>query len=180
MAMTNKEREELIKLVNRRGRVAKAGVDQRKAELLANVEAQLTAIYKPADHPIWKEACEAVDLAVDQANAKIAEICEGLGIREEFRPGVSVGWYRRGENAAAARRTELRRLAERRLDADAKKAKVGIEASVVELVTTLVTGGLESAEAKNFLELMPTPEGLMPPIEIGELESLYTSLPQWS
>ena len=68
-------------------------------------------------------------------------------------------------------------LAERRLDADAKKAKVVIEAGAVEMLTTLVSGLLESAEAKSFLELMPSPEGLMPPIEVGELESLSTS---WS
>ena len=179
MMMTNKEREELSKLVNRRARVAKAGVDQRKAELLANVEAQLAAIYKPADHPVWKEADEAAQAAVEEANAKIAEVCERLGVREEFRPGIDVYWYGRGENAAASRRTELRRLAERRLDAEAKKAKVVIEAGAVEMLTTLVSGLLESAEAKSFLELMPSPEGLMPPIEIGELESLSTSLPLW-
>ena len=174
--MTSKERDDLSKLAKAGGRVAKAGVDQRKAELLANVEGQLAAIYKPADDPVWKEAAEAVQVAVEEGNAKITEVCERLGVREEFRPGISAHWYGRGENAAANRRTELRRLAERRLDADAKKAKLVIESATLEMLTTLVSGSLESAEAKSFLESMPTPEALMPPIEIDELESISTSL----
>ena len=62
----------------------------------------------------------------------------------------------------------------------AKKAKVGIEAAAVDMLTSLVSGLLESAEARSFLELMPTPEGLRPPIEVGELEAMSTSLVHYS
>ena len=89
MAITNRERDELSKLVKARGRVAKAGIDQRKAELLANVEAQLAAIYKPADDPDWKEAFEAFQVAVAEADAKVAAGCERLGFGRSFRPGLS-------------------------------------------------------------------------------------------
>ena len=51
MTITNKEREELSKLVKARARVAKAGVDQRKAELLANVEAPPVSSLKGGSSP---------------------------------------------------------------------------------------------------------------------------------
>ena len=87
-------------------------------------------------------------MAVEQANAKIAQVCERLDIREEFRPRINAYWHGRGVNGVTSRRVELRRLAERRIDADGKKAKVVIEAGAVEMLTTLVSGLLESAERK--------------------------------
>ena len=52
--MTKTERESLIKLVNRREKVAKAEIEQHKLKLLADVEAQLAAKYK-ADCEAWAD-----------------------------------------------------------------------------------------------------------------------------
>jgi hypothetical protein len=95
-----------------------------------------------------------------------------LGIPEAFRPRIGgVSWIQRGENAVAGRRTELRRVARSRIDALTAAAKVEIERRSVDVQTTLISGGLESEEAKAFLETMPTPEQLMPPVALTEIEA---------
>lgn len=98
-------------------------------------------------------------------------ICQELGIPAKFRPGINLNWYDRGENLAAQRRAELRKVAGTRLDAESKKAKSAIEAASVEMQTTLVAGALQSADAKELLESMPTVEALLIPLELPELES---------
>jgi hypothetical protein len=52
--MTKVERDELRKLLKVRARVALRAVEQRAAELRADVEAQLAAAYKAHD-PAWKD-----------------------------------------------------------------------------------------------------------------------------
>ena len=170
--ITKSERAELVSLVRARSRVAKAGVDQRKAELLADLEQELASIYHIGDQEIWAAAFEAANKAAQDADAQVAQVCEELGIREEFRPRISgVAWYGRGENAANERRVELRRVAGTRLDAEAKKAKLAIESASVEMQTALAAGAFQSAEAKAFLETMPTPESLLTPLVLPELEA---------
>jgi hypothetical protein len=77
----------------------------------------------------------------------------------------------RGENVVATRRQELRKVAYTRIDAIAKDAKLQIEQFSLDTQTKLLAGGLESAEAKAFLESMPTPEQLMPPMTRGAIEA---------
>jgi hypothetical protein len=80
-------------------------------------------------------------------------------------------WMRRGENYSAARRAELRKVAKTRIVAEIKAAKTTIERSSVEVQTELIAGGLESEEAKAFLESMPTAEALMPSLSMAEIEA---------
>lgn len=167
--MTRKEREDLGRVARMRAKVAKDGVVQREAELLADVEAQLAAIYKAGD-PAWKEIIAQAKQAVAAADAEIAEICRQRGIPEEFRPRLIADWYGRGENAAASRRGELRKVAQTRIAAAGRAAKTAIEAKTAEVLTELIAGGLESPEARAFLESIPTPQQLMPPVTIAELE----------
>jgi hypothetical protein len=107
---------------------------------------------------------------VAEADAEIAKRCRDLGIRPEFRPGLGLAWYGRGENAEAARRTELRKVAQTRLEANARAAKVEVERQVAALLTDLAASALSSDDAKAFQDEMPTPEQLMPGVTILELE----------
>ena len=66
---------------------------------------------------------------------------------------------------------ELRRVAKAKLDAGAKAAKVEIERSSLRVQTELVAGGLHSADARAFLEAMPTADALLPPLTVAEIES---------
>jgi hypothetical protein len=91
-------------------------------------------------------------------------------VPESFRPGLYLQWYDRGENAAAERRAELRKLAQRKVAAAASAAVTAIEARGAEVLTALIAGGLQSAEARAFLATIPTAAQLMPPLALGELE----------
>jgi hypothetical protein len=165
------EREELAKILTARERVAKSVVEQRAAELLADVEQQLAARYTISDEA-WHDLAAAAKAAVMAADAEIAERCRTLGIPEQFRPGLSLGWYDRGENADKKRRAELRRVAETRIDALAKKALVAIHTRSLDGRTLLAAGALESAEARAFLAAMPTVEALMPALDVSALGTL--------
>ena len=172
--MTKSEREELAKLVRRRERLAKADADRVAAERLAEFERQLATIYKPSDDPAWGDAHAAAQEAVAEANATIQARCRELGIQDEFAPRVATGWLGRGgETGISSRRAEIRKVAQTRIAADAKDAKVKIERQSVDVQTQLVAGGLESAEARAFLDSMPTAESLMPPApSVAEIEGV--------
>jgi hypothetical protein len=163
------EREELARVMRLNMKVAKAATATRAAELLADVEKQLSAKYDFGDE-LWAEITRKAGEAVQAADEQIADICRERGVPESFRPGLELCWYSRGENAAASRRAELRSLAQRRIAAAASAAVTAIEARGAEVLTALIAGGLQSAEARAFLESIPTAAQLMPPLALGELE----------
>ena len=74
-----------------------------------------------------------------------------------------------GENADSSRRTELRRVAQTRVKADVKAAKVAIETASATIQEQLLVGGLRSDEAKALLETIPSVESLMPPLPTAEI-----------
>jgi hypothetical protein len=109
--MTRGERSDLAKLVRQRAKVAKDQTAQRAAELRADFEKQLAAIYRPSDDPVWKELHAHADAVVAQAQEQLAARCQQLGIASEFAPRLRLDWYSRGENASRERRVELRAVA---------------------------------------------------------------------
>ena len=169
------DREELAKILTARERVAKSVVEQRAAELLADVEQQLAARYTISDEA-WRDLTDAAKKVIGEADAEIARRCQVLGIPETFRPSLELSWYSRGENADKKRRAELRLVAETRIDALAKKALVVIKTKSLDGRTLLAAGALESAEARAFLAAMPTVETLMPAIDVTALGPL--AIPQ--
>jgi hypothetical protein len=163
--MHKSERLELGRVVRLRAKVAKASVDQRQKELLADVERQLSAVFE-FDDEVWADITRRAEGAVRQADEQIARICRERGVPDNFRPGLHLSWYDRGENAARSRRVELRKLAQTQIEAAASAARAAIEAKAAEVLTALIGGGLESAEARAFLESIPTAEHLMPPVQV--------------
>ena len=170
--MTKGERDDLAKLIRQRERLMKTGASQRAAELLADFERQLGTIYSYDHDQTWKAAAVAAKQAVAAAQAEIEKRCQQLGIPEQFAPGISCGWYGRGENAAKDRRAELRRMAITRIAAMEKTARTKIETLSVEAQTELIGGGLTSVAAKEFLEQLPSPKSLMPQLDATEITGL--------
>jgi hypothetical protein len=76
----------------------------------------------------------------------------------------------RGQNALRARPAELTRVAHSRIDRMQKEAKLKIEKDSLEIQTRLLASDLESAEARAFLEAMPSAEQLMPAISVAEVQ----------
>ena len=170
--MTRGERAELTSLLKKQERVLKSAATQRAAELLAEFEEQISAVYSFDDDETWKEARVIAVQAVAEANKIIAERCEALGIHPEFAPSIESHWYARGSNAVAARRTELRKLAKAQVEAAERTAKTRIEQHSLTAQTQLVSLGLASDAAKLFLENMPTVETLMPRLDVVTIKGL--------
>jgi len=146
--MTSKERQDLMALVRRREKLAKAQTDVRAAELIGDFEHQMASVYSWNDDAVWAEAVRAAKQAVAEADAKVAERCRELGIPEQYRGGVEMYWSHQGQNAFTGRQTELRRVAKTRIDALTKTAKHRIEKGSVATQEHLAAGGSRPRKRK--------------------------------
>lgn len=170
--MTKGERAELTSLVRKREKVMKSQATERSALLLAEFDAQSAKIYSFDDDPVWAAATEEVKAIVDIAREKIARRCKAIGIPVEFAPNINFYWEGRGHNAVSSRRAELRRAAKSRIDAMEKEAVTKIERLSLQAQTEILAQGLDTEAARRFLESMPTMDSLMPPVQIGEIQTL--------
>ena len=130
--MNKSEREQLARLARKRAQLAKSRVAERQKALQADAEDLLAAAYTPSDDA-WAEARLAADKAMAEFNERIRQITAAAGIPPEFAPLAMLQWYQRGENAAAERRSELRRVAQTRLDALAISARTAIDEQLLVL-----------------------------------------------
>lgn len=170
--ITKAERQELGQLIRKRERVMKSQAQERSAALLAEFDASSAKIYHWDADPIWKQAQAEAKIAIEAAQLTIAARCAELGIPAEFAPGLEFYWHGRGHNAVAERRTELRRAAKSKIEAMEREAITRIERISLQAQTEVIANGLQSEAAKAFLDAMPSVEALMPPIEMGEIQSL--------
>ena len=127
---------------------------------------QLTTEFDAHD-ALWAEAVTIAEEYVGKANAQIALQCMDLVIPAAEAPRILTSWLSRGPSYAdRTRRAELRKLAETRLTALTKTAKAAIGDRLLDVETELIAGGLQSDQAKAFLDLMPTAEELMPALQV--------------
>lgn len=171
VGMSEAERKRLGEQVRREERVAKTSLKQRSARLKADMEQQLAARFRQDDER-WRAITTEAKKMVEDSDAKMAAICREMGVREEFRPSLSLGWYGRGENASKERRAELRRVGEKLIDEQEAAGKVAVERRSVEIQRELLAGGLQSEDARAFLMSMPTAEQLLPPLSLAELDEV--------
>jgi hypothetical protein len=170
-AMTKGEREDLIRLIKQRERVAKTAAEQRSAAMLAQFEQQVSAVHSFATNEIWRASVEAVQEATQAAMQKIAAESDKLGIPKEFQPQIHFAWTQRGENAYNERRAELRRVAKAEIEAMEKVARVQIEQASVQAQTEVIANGLTSAAAIEFLRSMPAIETMIPALDITAIQA---------
>lgn len=171
--MTKGERDDLLKLIRAREKTQKAAATQRSAELLADFEQQVGAIYSFDQDEIWTKVNEMGTEAISTANKVIALRCAELGIPAQFRPSLQAGWFTRSEQCASKeRRAELRRMATKRIEAIEQAARVKIETASIEAQTAIYQSGLSSAAAISFLEALPAMETLMPRLDFKLIEQL--------
>ena len=167
--LSKSDRDALIRIAKGRARQAKTEADKRQKVLLAEVEDLITAEFE-ARNELWAEAMKIAEEAVQRANEQIEASCADLGIPPRYAPSVSLGWNARSrEFNDPGRRAELRKLAQARLTALTAEAKTAIDARVLDIEEKLITGGLESAEAREIVELMPSPEDLMPSLSLDQI-----------
>lgn len=170
--MTKGERSELTSLINQGARVMKAAAVERSAELMADFERQLASVHSFDQDDIWKAAHKEARKAVKDAQIKIAERCDELGIPREFAPTINSAWFDRGQNATKERRAELRQAVKAKIAALERSAKTEIERLNLEAKTELVANGLLSDAAKIFLKNIPSFEVLMPTLKVSKAAGL--------
>jgi hypothetical protein len=163
------EREQLAKLARERARVAKKQAEEREKILIAETEDLMAAQFSAQDE-LWRDAVNIAIEAERKANDHIAARCLELGIPPRDAPRVTLGWEgRRAHFTDPRRQAELRRVARTRLAALTATAKTRIDEACLDTQTALVASGLESDEARAFLERMPTAEQLMPALGLDDL-----------
>jgi len=169
--MTRTERQDLLQICRQRERVAKAEAVAVAARHKADFQAQLARVYSFDDDEVWKAATKAAKEFTRQCSERIAAECDKLGIPRWAQPELcGPQWYGRGENAVAPRRAELTKVANSKIDQHLKETIHAIQQASVEIQTQLVADRLTSADAKAFLESMPTPAQLMPPVTVREIQ----------
>jgi hypothetical protein len=169
--MNKGEREDLVRLIKQREKVAKTAAEQRSAAMLAEFERQVSALHNFATDEVWAAAAQAAADAAKKANEEIAARAKELGIPDEFAPKLGFSWARRGENEYAARRQELRRVAKAEIDALEKVARVQIEQASVAAQNEVIAHGLSSEAAIDFLRSMPAIESMMPVLDITLIQA---------
>jgi hypothetical protein len=139
--MTKSEREDLQRLVRQRERVLKSAAKQRSKDLLAEFENQMGQEYAFDQDVVWQKAVEVANRDVRRMQKQIAARCKEMGIPERFAPSISLSWHHRGhDNLLAARRRELRIMAESRVEAIEAKVITDIELSCL-MAQEQIAGG---------------------------------------
>ncbi len=168
--LTKAERADLQKVARLRARVARSAIGTREAELVAQMEAELSATY-PQNDPRWDDIAKAAREAVASADSQIARLCTEAGIPAEFRPGMNVYWSGRGENGSRDRRAELRKLGTAEIQAAGLTARAAIDRAELGALERIVSDGLTSEAAQRCLASIPTADELMAAPAVSELEA---------
>jgi hypothetical protein len=166
--MTRQERTQLSQIAKQRARAAKSSVAHRKSQLLADYEEQSSAVYASQD-AAWAEVVAEGRRAIEAANERIRQVCDERNIPAELAPSIGSYWSPRGVSDPK-RRAELRKLAERQIEAAARQAVAAIDRAEADVQVELLTGALTTDAARAFLKSIPTPEELMPALRLDELE----------
>jgi hypothetical protein len=172
LPMSQRERHDLLLLIRARERVALGDAREYQATLLANFEVKIAAIYKPREHPIWREAHEAAKAAAADAQAKVAATFRDLGIPEDWAPSLHLLWFGRGESACAERRAELRRVARTEAEKRLRVAEAHIRRVSVEAQERIHATGLTTEAAQTMLASLPSAAALMPDLDLDALERI--------
>src|SRR5262245_6992805 len=115
--MTRAERTDLLAVSRKIERVAKADNKRHAAALEAQLEAQLSRIYRPGEDPVWAKLHDEAQAAVSKAQEALAERCAELRIQPEFAPRLNCSWWERGANLCKERCDELRKVGQAKIEA---------------------------------------------------------------
>jgi hypothetical protein len=161
----------LLTVVKANERAAKGKAKHRKADMLAEFERQISAIYHWDQEDTWGQLTSEVRTEITKANKKLSDRCNELGIPKAFQPSIAWYWSGRGENASKERRAELRKLAQAQAEQAECRAVAEIEAASASIQARMVSQALTDSAAKALLAEMPTLEQLMPSLDIRQIEA---------
>jgi hypothetical protein len=174
--LTPREQSQLLAIAKKQESVTKSQLVAYGAKLLTDLDKQLDTVYNFDQDEIWTKAEEMAREALEEAQAVVEGRSRELGIPAKFAPRISGGWIRGGEQLFKERRADLRNMAKRSVEAMIKESKAQIEAASLEVQKQILQVNF-SQEAKAILDAMPTPEQLMPPLQLAEVEKMLDSSP---
>lgn len=160
--MNRTERDELRRLIRARFKLLRSDVEQRKAELLAELETTITERFA-AEDKAWADANFLVEEAAREANRKANDIYRGLFGERWGNPHTDkMIVYAAEVKHPKGDRTALRIEGMKTIDAKVKAALLELERREVDLLSDLATTALESAQARAFMGRIPTVSELVP------------------
>lgn len=170
--ITKGERTELRSVVRNQFKVLRHEVEQRKAELYAELEQDIHDRFS-ADDQKWEAMQFLVDEAVREANRRINDILYENGF--EARTGSEHIWLNGPRmDKPRKQRTELWHVAGTRIEAQVKAALLRLDRDEADLLRTLAVGAIESEEARQFLASIPTVGELVSAARLAEIEASLT------
>jgi hypothetical protein len=171
--MTKAERDALTTLVRQRFKLLRHDIEVRKAEMIADLDRRLAEQFSSADKA-WNDGLFVIEQARDECNRKVNDVlrqfCATIGHDYPRKHDLSMVGIQGFANPIPERRRAARVQALR--DIDAVEAKARHELSVTEnrLLTDLLTTGLQSVEAQQFIGRIPEISSLMiPTARLAEL-----------
>lgn len=173
-SMTRKDREQLVQVAKMRARVAKASIDQRELALKGQIEDELQALFE-TESDMAERAMQRAQAVARTAQADLDQWLDEHDVPSRMRPRIGVADPSRGygDETIASRRAALRSLANARVKALGAQAKVELDRSCADTVTSLIAGGLDTEEARRTLDQMPTIDQLMLAPSVAELEAVH-------
>lgn len=175
--ITKGERTELRSIVRQQFRVLRAETEQRKHELLAEMEQRIAEHYAATDKQrqdlMWKchQICEEASRQI--TDLLIGETVERGGLHGDEEISVKHPITVRMEPIrwSDQEKVQRRRAVAAGIEAQIKAALMQLERQEADLLRTLAVGAIESEEARRFLESIPTVAELVPAARLAELEA---------
>lgn len=169
MSMTSSDRNALIRIVRGRARLARTETAEREKILLNEIQELIQAEFSAQDM-IRGELVEKANAAIAEMNRQLVHEAALLGVPKRFAPSVMLGYESRSwEFSNPERRAQLHKLAGSRLAALKATALRIIEQGALDAEEKLLTGGLESSEARAVVDALPTAGQLMSPLSLDDI-----------
>lgn len=166
------ERTELRSIVRQQFKVLRSELEQREREMYAGVEEEIATRYAEADQG-WVALTHKIHEITLDANRQVNDALYEAGF--QTKSGTERMWFQTpGPRQPTEDRTELRRLATTKIQAQMKAAKLRLDREEADLLRNLAVGAIESDEAREFLAAIPTVGELVPVARLAELEAQIT------
>ena len=184
--ITKGERGELRSIVRQQFKVLRSETEQRKAELIAEMEGRISDHYTDVDQKrqdlMWKcnEICEAASRQItDLLRGEEVDRGRGIGAQrfEEITVNRPVRVQMERIDWSTEERVQRRRALAAAIEADIKGALMRLERQEADLLRTLAVGAIESEEARAFLTAIPSVAELVPASRLAELEAQFEENP---
>jgi hypothetical protein len=164
--MTKAERDALTSLVRQRFKLLRQDIAARKAEMIADLDRRLNDQFGQAEKA-WSDSLFLIEQARDECNRKAndvyRQVAKSVGGEYPDTADYSLVTIHEVKNPIPGRKAAARRQALADIDAVESRAHHELARTENDLLTDLLTRGLETAEAREFINRVPTASALMVP-----------------